>query len=730
MNKNTTRCYFTVLAFLSLSFLNSQPLSAGTLYVQAGANPSGANGTQQNPYPSVNAAMRETKPGFHVIIGAGTYREHVDCNHGGNDLPDGGPITYEAAKDAQGNYVNVIMKGSDLFPAGTNAWTLDSGSIYKRTIPVRPQQVFVNFNDLNPSPSSALRQIGNPNPAIFASGGGPDSPVVRYPNPLGSWSGNKDSMTAGTFYWDQGTLYVWLNGNAIPNLQNMEVSQRRRIFFCQSPYIQLKGIKFRHSNQSSFAAQDQAVGLNANCSIQDCDVQWTDFTGIGMWNDSQVINCNVSYNGALGIVNSGWTNALVRGCKLNFNNQRGFNPQWHAGGFKGVSTYTAGTVEDCEVNGNLASGIWFDSATSGALRIIRNNYVHHNGPEEAGIFFESSKNGRIYNNVLVSNRRRGIFVAGSDTTQVYNNTVANQLGLTSIELFIGSSGSVSYNTVYNNIIWNGSTTNADLYVQKNGTTGASSNICNYNLVWRSSGTITFKSNAGTWTSLSAWNTATGYDANSRNQDPAFTTASGDLFQIATSSPAANAGTNLVSSILTTDYSGAARNGTYDIGAYEAGAAPALQTLYTTQVPSGTSSLAAEVGTKFKSSINGRITGVRIYTGAAEATGTHQVRIWNSSGTLLAGPYNWPITGGTAGWKTFTLPTAVNLTANVYYIAAVSASPGTSNRYARTAAGFNAPITSGNLRAEIGAGLYSTTAGAMPNTVENNSSYFRDVIFQP
>lgn len=724
--KNNSSLRIPLLALVTL--LPTLPSAATTWYVQTGANPSGADGTQAKPFPTVNAGMIHTVPGDTVIIGAGTYREFVDCNRAG---ASGSSITYEAAKDAQGNYVNVFMKGSELFPAGTNAWSLDSGSIYKRVMTDRPQQVFVNFNDLTPSPSSALRQVGNPNPNIFAASGGADYPVVRYPNPLGGWNATKANMTAGTFWWDEPnkTVYVWLNGNADPNQQNMEVSQRRRIFFCQVQYINLKGLKFRHSNQSTHAAQDQAVGLNSNCTATDCDVQFTDFTGIGMGNNSQIINCNVSYNGALGIVSSGMTNTVVRGCKLNFNNQRGFNPQWHAGGFKGVTPNAAGVVENCEANGNLASGIWWDSATATGLKIVRNNYVHHNGPEEAGIFFESSTNGRIYNNVLVSNNRRGIFVTGSQSTVVYNNTVANQTGLTSIELFIGN-GNLNNNTIYNNIIWNGSTTNADLYVQKNAASGSpSGNLCNYNLIWKSSGTITLKSNTGTWTTLSAWTTNTSYDANSRNQDPAFTTASGDVYRIASTSPAAETGTNLVSGILTTDYSAALRTGTYDIGAYETSAAPTQQTLYTTQLPSGTSSLALEVGTKFKSSVNGQITGVRIYTAAAEATGTHQVRIWNSNGTLMAGPYDWTINGGTAGWKTFTLPSVVNITANVYYIVAVSTSPGTT-KYARTAAGFNAPINSGNLRADVGAGLYSTTLGAMPNTVENNSSYFRDVIFQP
>lgn len=155
-----------------------------------------------------------------------------------------------------------------------------------------------------------------------------------------------------------------------------------------------------------------------------------------------------------------------------------------------------------------------------------------------------------------------------------------------------------------------------------------------------------------------------------------------------------------------------------------------QNLFTTQVPSGAASLGLELGTKFKPLVNGTITGVRIYASALEQTGTHQVRIWSAAGALLSGPHSWSITGGTAGWKTFTLPTALSVTASSYYVVSVSASPGASNKYARTAALFNAPITNGNLRADTMAGVYSTTAGGFPNTVENSSCYFRDVIFNP
>jgi Domain of unknown function (DUF4082) len=74
-----------------------------------------------------------------------------------------------------------------------------------------------------------------------------------------------------------------------------------------------------------------------------------------------------------------------------------------------------------------------------------------------------------------------------------------------------------------------------------------------------------------------------------------------------------------------------------------------------------------LGTRFYADVDGQITQVRLYTNAAEG-GSHNVRIWRTSdGASLAGPYTWTITAGTEGWKTFTLPTALNITANTDYI---------------------------------------------------------------
>ncbi len=153
------------------------------------------------------------------------------------------------------------------------------------------------------------------------------------------------------------------------------------------------------------------------------------------------------------------------------------------------------------------------------------------------------------------------------------------------------------------------------------------------------------------------------------------------------------------------------------------------TIFTTQTPAGYDNDAQyELGTKFYATVDGTITKVRVYTHASEG-GAHTVRIWDAAaGTVEAGPYTWTIASGTEGWKEFTLPTPLAITANTDYIVAVSNS--TDQWYAATGNGFGVPITNGNLITYTGSGVFTTSLGTMPTSTYNNGNYFRDVVFVP
>lgn len=535
-------------ALLSFFTLAPNPAHSATYYVSPSGNDANNGLSLSAPFRTVYQGVARAAAGDTVLIRGGTYREEVP-------MPKGG---------SAGNYITVaaygsevpVLKGSDV----VTGWVQHSGAIWKKTgWTVRAQQVFVDFDS---KPGKPLVQIGMPSTYYG---------TFQYPAPVGT---GLTSMTAGTFFYDPAatTLYVWLPDGSSPNSHVMEVSKRQRIFFMAQPYVHLKGLHFRHTNSSTFVQQSSAIEMSSNSIVEDCDVQYVDFSGIGLGyltSNTQAINNNISNNGAVGISAPGTTSFIVRGNKLNGNNYRNFNPLWHAGGIKAAAK-AYGTVESNEAAGNNGSGIWFDNASSGGAITVRNNYVHDNGPKEAGIFIEVTSNAKIYNNVIANNQRRGIYVSASNNNQVMNNTISGTSGYAGLEVngMPRTGATLTNNTVYNNII-TGSTGLYDLVIAAPSGTTVANNKSNYNNIYRPGGVLKMMSSSLVST-LGAWSLATGQDYNSLSADPAFVgTGSAANYALRDGSPVIDKGVALTG-VVTTDYLAVARpvGGAYDIGAFE------------------------------------------------------------------------------------------------------------------------------------------------------------------
>lgn len=550
---NTAR-YFQLQRLLFVLLLIACPFTgwAATYYVSTAGNDSNGGTSVDSPLRTIQKAVSKSVAGDTVLIRSGTYREQVEITVAGTATS---PINVFA-------YPNEvpIIKGSDV----VTGWTQHTSTIWKKTAwPHNSQQVFVDFDA---KPAKSLQQIGMPS-QYYAS--------WEYPSPVGN---GLSSMTAGTFYYDAAalTLYVWLADGSDPNKHVMEASVRRRLFFMHQPYIHLKGLVFRHSNTSAFTQQGAAVELSSNSVIETCDIQYVDFTGLGMGylqNNARAYNCNVSNNGNSGVTAVGSTNFLVANVTMNGNNNRNFNPLWHAGGFKGVAK-AHGVLENNEVGHNNGSGIWFDYANSNAQIVIRNNYIHDNGPVDSAIFFEVSNNGLIYNNVLVNNRRRGIYLSAANNTRVFNNTIAGTGDRAGIEIggMPRGSATLTNNAVYNNIVSHGSS-QYDLYIMPDNGTSITGNKSDYNDFYRATSSINLWSGSA-YHDLPAWRSATGLDIHSLSANPNFVAAtnppSASSYAVMTGSPVIDAGISL-SGVVAYDYLKVPRPSgpAYDIGAFEA-----------------------------------------------------------------------------------------------------------------------------------------------------------------
>ena len=137
----------------------------------------------------------------------------------------------------------------------------------------------------------------------------------------------------------------------------------------------------------------------------------------------------------------------------------------------------------------------------------------------------------------------------------------------------------------------------------------------------------------------------------------------------------------------------------------------------------------ELGVKFRTDINGYVTGLRFYKATAN-TGTHVGNLWSSTGTLLA---TATFTSESAsGWQTVTFSQPVAIQANTTYIVSYYAPKG---RYAATTNAFaTAGVDNGPLHllasgVDGANGIFKYgTGGGFPTTTGSSTNYWVDVMF--
>ncbi len=139
--------------------------------------------------------------------------------------------------------------------------------------------------------------------------------------------------------------------------------------------------------------------------------------------------------------------------------------------------------------------------------------------------------------------------------------------------------------------------------------------------------------------------------------------------------------------------------------------------------------AVNLGVKFKSDMNGFITGIRFYKGTAN-TGTHIGTLWSSAGAQLA---TATFTAESAsGWQQVNFASPVAVTANTVYVASYFAPNGryaADNAYFTTKGVDNPPLHALQDGASGGNGVYRYGSGTVfPGSTVQSSNYWVDVVF--
>ncbi|VDC32177.1 hypothetical protein PSET11_02965 [Arthrobacter ulcerisalmonis] len=128
-----------------------------------------------------------------------------------------------------------------------------------------------------------------------------------------------------------------------------------------------------------------------------------------------------------------------------------------------------------------------------------------------------------------------------------------------------------------------------------------------------------------------------------------------------------------------------------------------------------------LGTRFTSTANGTVTGVKFYKSAGN-TGTHVGTLWSAAGQQLASVTF--ANESSSGWQTAYFNQPVTMSANTEYLVAYKSPTGT---YSATGNGFGNGLSVGNLRTGSDAGAYSYSTD-FPGS-RSNASYLVDVVVQ-
>jgi parallel beta-helix repeat protein len=476
---------------------------AGARYVDP-AHPAAqdsGDGNAKRPYRTLAYAMKQLQPGDSLSLAPGTYRESLL-------FPDIKWTGAATSVQPAGKGV-VTIKGSDV----VGGWErLEAGLYVKRPWDVNSQQVFID--------GAPLKQVGgtvfngyperanHPMKKLHGSNGG------IWP---GRVPGGVQELTEGSFHYDADarSLYVKIAPSA--PLGTVEVSVRPYLALGKNlRSVSLAGLRFQHANTTA-VSQSGALALSGDrLVLEGIEVTHVDGNGIDITGNENVIRgSRANYCGQVGMKVRGRANKLIDN-ETSFNNTRGFNKWWEAGGAKFVGD---GGLRDSEVRGHLAvgnagDGIWFDWMNS-------NNRVH--GSVAAynagfGIHYEASQKGYIYDNYVFRNRQRGIYLPHSSDSIVAYNLVAGN-GMEGIAVIDEgrSRGKAELrpraNRIVGNIVaWNGK---AAVVLPAS----LLDNVSDYNLYLGDREPPSFSLGWGSRESpvrkgLPAWRSASGQDANS------------------------------------------------------------------------------------------------------------------------------------------------------------------------------------------------------------------------
>lgn len=364
-------------------------------------------------YKNLEKAVAALQQGDHLVIAPGVYRGAINLIE--KDWRSNEQTTIEASQPG-----SVLIKGSVI----VNDWVARGAGVFvHKGWEINSQQVFVDGKPLNQIGGNVFN--GYPDD--------PDHPLHRLHKGSGIWPGRLDSdfTKAGpkSFYYDasHNGLYIKMNDGFEPNAHEIEVSVVTNPLYAETNWLVVRGLRFEHSNTTA-RARGGAVTLKGDHNrLENIHVRYADGAGIGIvGNDVSVIDSSANYCGQLGMSARG-KRIRLKNVETSYNNTRGFNKWWEAGGakFVGKMGLQDSLISDHVAVGNNGDGLWFDWGNRDNQ--IQGCFCAYNSGH--GIHYEASSYAYITNNIVIGNGQRGIYLPNSPDCIVAHNLISlNTLG--------------------------------------------------------------------------------------------------------------------------------------------------------------------------------------------------------------------------------------------------------------------------------------------------------------
>ena len=452
---------------------------------------------------------------------AGTY--YVDgsspqCSSAGPGTPDQPYCTISAAIAARGTAGNTILVQPGIYRE-TITFPASGTSLAPIVLRANGAGVIIDGADDLSAPGQWVQFSGN----VWLAAGVNWSPGQVFADGarLTAASNPPNSLPSGTFrFVPNDGLYVNAGGGN-PGLHNVQASRRANAFVISNKsWITIQGFTVTRTDERSFNIKSGA-------------------------SDLAILDCTVTFSNRYGIYLNNCARVRIAGNVVTDSNNHGI-------------ILTAGStgcvIEDNEGARNAvpgarsANGLYLYGSSSNT---IRRNRWHHN--QDTGQHLQSASNNNLsYNNVSWSNGDHGFDHVGASGTHHLNDVAyGNFKDGFSIE-------GTSPNTQLANCIAvnNGVTTGEfDLWVDPTSTSGF---VSNDNIFWNSTSQSPFKYIGTLYSTLAAYQAASGQDSRSLQADPGFVNpAAGDLHLLA-GSPAIDSGNSLSLEWSATDAGGSAR----------------------------------------------------------------------------------------------------------------------------------------------------------------------------